>query len=101
MITTLTASLRAHKQSIVTLWRDGLLGRFAPRNDDLKLQLLSRHVMRRQRDLRHRRTCARATRLSRHNAGARGTRYGGGVETLTVAVKVDRAGGRQGQWQSQ
>jgi transglutaminase-like putative cysteine protease len=34
-------------------------------------------------------------------APVRGTRYGGGVETLTVAVKVDRAGGRQGQWQSQ
>jgi len=31
----------------------------------------------------------------------RGTRYGGGMETLTVAVKVDQAGGRQGQWQSQ
>jgi hypothetical protein len=32
----------------------------------------------------------------------RGTRYGGGTETLTVAVKVDQAGGRsQGQYQSQ
>jgi hypothetical protein len=31
----------------------------------------------------------------------RGTRYGGGMETLTVAVKVDQAGGRQGQSQSQ
>jgi len=32
----------------------------------------------------------------------RGTRYGGGTETLTVAVKVDQAG-RPGspQWQSQ
>jgi len=30
----------------------------------------------------------------------RGTRYGGGNETLTVAVKVDQAG-RPGQWQSQ
>jgi len=30
----------------------------------------------------------------------RGTRYGGGTEALTVAVKVDQAG-RQGQWQSQ
>ena len=35
-------------------------------------------------------------------APVRGTRYGGGMETLTVAVKVDHAGGRrQGQWQSQ
>ena len=34
-------------------------------------------------------------------APVRGTRYGGGTETLTVAVKVDQAGGRQGQWQSQ
>ena len=34
-------------------------------------------------------------------APVRGTRYGGGSETLTVAVKVDQAGGRQGQWQSQ
>ncbi len=34
-------------------------------------------------------------------APVRGTRYGGGMETLTVAVKVDQAGGRQGQWQSQ
>ena len=34
-------------------------------------------------------------------APVRGTRYGGGNETLTVAVKVDQAGGRQGQWQSQ
>jgi hypothetical protein len=30
----------------------------------------------------------------------RGTRYGGGTETLSVAVKVDQAG-RQGQSQSQ
>ena len=30
----------------------------------------------------------------------RGTRYGGGAETLNVAVKVDQAG-RPGQWQSQ
>jgi hypothetical protein len=28
---------------------------------------------------------------------ADGTRYGGGVETLTVAVKLDQAGARQGQ----
>ena len=34
-------------------------------------------------------------------APVRGTRYGGGMETLTVAVKVEQAGGRQGQWQSQ
>jgi transglutaminase-like putative cysteine protease len=37
-------------------------------------------------------------------APVRGTRYGGGAETLTVAVKVDHAAaGRQGQgqWQSQ
>src|SRR3977135_125519 len=34
-------------------------------------------------------------------APVRGTRYGGGTETLSVAVKVDQAGGRQGQWQSQ
>jgi transglutaminase-like putative cysteine protease len=34
-------------------------------------------------------------------APVRGTRYGGGSETLTVAVKVDQAGGRQGQSQSQ
>src|ERR1700761_1860612 len=34
-------------------------------------------------------------------APIRGTRYGGGNETLTVAVKVDQAGGRSGQWQSQ
>jgi transglutaminase-like putative cysteine protease len=34
-------------------------------------------------------------------APVRGTRYGGGMETLTVAVKVEPAGGRQGQWQSQ
>src|ERR1700761_5865524 len=34
-------------------------------------------------------------------APVRGTRYGGGTETLTVAVKVDQAGGRSGQWQSQ
>jgi transglutaminase-like putative cysteine protease len=33
-------------------------------------------------------------------APVRGTRYGGGSEALTVAVKVDQAG-RQGQWQSQ
>ena len=33
-------------------------------------------------------------------APVRGTRYGGGAETLTVAVKVDLAG-RPGQWQSQ
>src|SRR6202521_2220439 len=33
-------------------------------------------------------------------APVRGTRYGGGSETLTVAVKVDQAG-RPGQWQSQ
>ena len=31
----------------------------------------------------------------------RGTRYGGGMETLSVTVKVDQAGGRQGQSQSQ
>ena len=34
-------------------------------------------------------------------APVRGTRYGGGMETLAVAVKVEQAGGRQGQWQSQ
>jgi transglutaminase-like putative cysteine protease len=34
-------------------------------------------------------------------APVRGTRYGGGMETLTVSVKVEPAGGRQGQWQSQ
>jgi transglutaminase-like putative cysteine protease len=34
-------------------------------------------------------------------APIRGTRYGGGTETLTVEVKVDQASGRQGQWQSQ
>ena len=35
-------------------------------------------------------------------APVRGTRYGGGTETLTVAVKVDQSGGRsQGQYQSQ
>ncbi|ABD88701.1 transglutaminase family protein [Rhodopseudomonas palustris] len=34
-------------------------------------------------------------------APVRGTRYGGGTETLTVEVTVDQAGGRQGQWQSQ
>ena len=34
-------------------------------------------------------------------APVRGTRYGGGMETLSVAVKVEQAGGRQGQWQSQ
>jgi transglutaminase-like putative cysteine protease len=33
-------------------------------------------------------------------APVRGTRYGGGTETLTVQVKVDQAG-RPGQWQSQ
>jgi len=33
-------------------------------------------------------------------APVRGTRYGGGNETLTVAVKVDRAN-RPGQWQNQ
>jgi transglutaminase-like putative cysteine protease len=33
-------------------------------------------------------------------APVRGTRYGGGTETLTVAVKVEHAG-RPGQWQSQ
>ena len=33
-------------------------------------------------------------------APVRGTRYGGGMETLTVAVKVEQAG-RTGQWQSQ
>jgi len=33
-------------------------------------------------------------------APVRGTRYGGGAETLSVAVKVDQAG-RPGQWQSQ
>jgi transglutaminase-like putative cysteine protease len=33
-------------------------------------------------------------------APVRGTRHGGGTETMTVAVKVDQAG-RQGQWQSQ
>jgi transglutaminase-like putative cysteine protease len=35
-------------------------------------------------------------------APVRGTRYGGGSETLTDAVRVDRAGRpQQGQWQSQ
>jgi transglutaminase-like putative cysteine protease len=34
-------------------------------------------------------------------APVRGTRYGGGTEALTVAVKVDQAGRQQGQWQSQ
>jgi transglutaminase-like putative cysteine protease len=35
-------------------------------------------------------------------APVRGTRYGGGAETLTVAVKVDQAGrSQQSQWQSQ
>ena len=34
-------------------------------------------------------------------APVRGTRYGGGMETLTVAVKVEQVGGRQGQSQSQ
>jgi transglutaminase-like putative cysteine protease len=33
-------------------------------------------------------------------APVRGTRYGGGMETLTVQVKVEQAG-RPGQWQSQ
>jgi transglutaminase-like putative cysteine protease len=33
-------------------------------------------------------------------APVRGTRYGGGMETLTVAVRVEPAG-RPGQWQSQ
>ena len=33
-------------------------------------------------------------------APVRGTRYGGGAETLTVAVRVQQAG-RPGQWQSQ
>jgi transglutaminase-like putative cysteine protease len=33
-------------------------------------------------------------------APVRGTRYGGGAETLTVAVRVDQVG-RPGQWQSQ
>jgi transglutaminase-like putative cysteine protease len=33
-------------------------------------------------------------------APVRGTRYGGGTETLSVAVKVEQAG-RPGQWQSQ
>src|SRR5260370_975510 len=33
-------------------------------------------------------------------APVRGTRYGGGMETLTVAVNVDQAG-RPGQWQNQ
>jgi hypothetical protein len=33
-------------------------------------------------------------------APVRGTRYGGGHETLTVAVRVDQAN-RPGQWQSQ
>jgi transglutaminase-like putative cysteine protease len=33
-------------------------------------------------------------------APVRGTRYGGGTETLTVSVKVNQAG-RPGQWQSQ
>jgi transglutaminase-like putative cysteine protease len=33
-------------------------------------------------------------------APVRGTRYGGGMETLSVAVKVDQVG-RPGQWQSQ
>ncbi len=34
-------------------------------------------------------------------APVRGTRYGGGSETLTVAVKVEPAGRPGGQWQSQ
>jgi transglutaminase-like putative cysteine protease len=33
-------------------------------------------------------------------APVRGTRYGGGTETLTVAVRVEQVG-RPGQWQSQ
>ena len=33
-------------------------------------------------------------------APVRGTRYGGGTETLSVAVKVEQAGGRQSQSQS-
>jgi hypothetical protein len=34
-------------------------------------------------------------------APVRGTRYGGGMETLSVAVRVEQAGGgRQGQSQS-
>ena len=33
-------------------------------------------------------------------APVRGTRYGGGLETLTVKVRVEQAG-RPGQWQSQ
>jgi transglutaminase-like putative cysteine protease len=33
-------------------------------------------------------------------APVRGTRYGGGAETLSVAVKVEQVG-RPGQWQSQ
>jgi len=35
------------------------------------------------------------------SAPVRGTRYGGGMETLSVAVRVEQAGGRQGQSQSQ
>jgi hypothetical protein len=31
----------------------------------------------------------------------RGTRYGGGMETLAVAVRVEQAGGRSGQSQNQ
>ena len=34
-------------------------------------------------------------------APVRGTRYGGGMETLTVAVRVEQVGGRQGQSQTQ
>lgn len=34
-------------------------------------------------------------------APVRGTRYGGGMETLRVEVTVEEAGGRQGQWQGQ
>lgn len=34
-------------------------------------------------------------------APVRGTRYGGGMETLTVAVSVEQAGGRQSQSQNQ
>jgi transglutaminase-like putative cysteine protease len=34
-------------------------------------------------------------------APVRGTRYGGGTETLTVAVNVDHSVRQQGQWQSQ
>jgi len=55
-----------------------------------------------QRHLHHRRPCPRCHWLDYLGAApVRGTRYGGGMETLTVAVKVEPAGGRQGQWQSQ